>query len=360
MASESEHSVVSESVQELVDQLVRRAEARGDSCVELSELSELIQETDLGDEDAQVVHDMLQERGLDLRDDCGRHGVEQTSYANGDLAERTTDAMSLFLQEVRRHPLLTRAEEVELAKRIERGDLEAKSRLVNSNLRLVISNARKYQGHELALLDLIQEGILGLIRATEKFDWRKGYKFSTYATFWIRQAIQRALDNRARTIRIPVHLGQRERKISRADRQLAAELGREPTDEELAKAAELTLEELAEARAASRVVTSLDRPVGEGEDTAFGALLASDERGPEEEVDIVLREDALRRALDQLPEREREVVKLRYGINGDDPTPLVETGRRLGISQDTVRRLERKALAELAENRELEALRPAA
>ena len=150
MASESEHSVVSESVQELVDQLVRRAEARGESCVELSELSELIQETDLDDEDAQVVHDMLQERGLDLRDDCGRHGVEQTSYANGDLAERTTDAMSLFLQEVRRHPLLTRAQEVELAKRIERGDLEAKSRLVNSNLRLVISNARKYQGHELA------------------------------------------------------------------------------------------------------------------------------------------------------------------------------------------------------------------
>ena len=268
MASESENSVVPESVQELVDQLVTRAEARGDSCVELSELSELIQEADLGDEDAQIMHDMLQERGLDVRDDCGRHGVEQTSYANDDLAERTTDAMSLFLQEVRRHPLLTRAEEVELAKRIERGDLEAKSRLVNSNLRLVISNARKYQGHELPLLDLIQEGILGLIRAAEKFDWRKGYKFSTYATFWIRQAIQRALDNRARTIRIPVHLGQRERKIARAHRDLAARLGRDPTDEELAKAAEITLDELEEARAASRVVTSLDRPVGEGEDTA--------------------------------------------------------------------------------------------
>jgi RNA polymerase primary sigma factor len=360
MASESENSVIPESVQELVDQLVTSAEMRGASCVELSELSEVIQDADLGDEDAQMVHDLLQERGLDLRDDCGRQGIEQTSYANGDLAERTTDAMSLFLQEVRRYPLLTRAEEVELAKRIERGDLEAKSRLVNSNLRLVISNARKYQGRDLPLLDLIQEGILGLIRAAEKFDWRKGYKFSTYATFWIRQAIQRALDNRARTIRIPVHLGQRERKLARAHRELAAQLGRDPTDEELARAAEITVDELEESRAASRVVASLDRPVGEGDDTAFGALLASSERGPEEEVDISLREDALRRALEQLPEREREVVKLRYGINGDDPTPLSETGRRLGISQDTVRRLERKALAELAESRELDALRPAA
>src|ERR1700733_1852163 len=360
MASDNETSVVPEAVQELVDQLVARAEAREESCVELSELSEIIQETELGDEDAQMVHDLLQERGLDVRDDCGRQSVEQTSYANGDLADRTTDAMSLFLQEVRRYPLLTRAEEVELAKRIERGDLEAKSQLVNSNLRLVISNARKYQGHELPLLDLIQEGILGLIRATEKFDWRKGYKFSTYATFWIRQAIQRAPDSRWRAIRTPGHLGQRERKIGRARRERAARVGREPTDEEIAEAAELTPEELAEARAASRVVTSLDRPVGEDEETSFGALLASDERGPEEEVDILLREDALARALQRLPEPEREVVKLRYGVGGDDPTPLSETGRRLGISQDTVRRLERKALAELAASRELDALRPAA
>ncbi len=362
MVSEGENFAAGDAVQQLVDQLVAQSEARGESCIELSGLSELIQEADLGDEDAQIVHDMLQERGIDLRDDCGRQNIEQTSYANDDLAARTTDAMSLFLQEVRRHPLLTRAEEVELAKRIERGDLEAKSRLVNSNLRLVISNARKYQGPptELPLLDLIQEGILGLIRATEKFDWRKGYKFSTYATFWIRQAIQRALDNRSRTIRIPVHLGQRERRVARVTRELAATLGREPTDEEIAQAAELSLDELAEVRAAVRVVTSLDRPVGEGDETAFGALLASDERGPEEEVDILLREDALRRALDQLPEREREVVKLRYGVGGDEPTPLVETGRRLGISQDTVRRLERKALAELAASRELDALRPAA
>ena len=360
MASEDESPPVPDAVQELVDQLVARSEVRGDSCVELSELSELIQESDLGDDDAQNVHDLLQERGIELSDDCGRREVEQTTYLHDDLAQRTTDAMSLFLQEVRRYPLLTRAEEVDLAKRIERGDLEAKSRLVNSNLRLVISNARKYQGHDMPLLDLIQEGILGLIRATEKFDWRKGYKFSTYATFWIRQAIQRALDNRARTIRIPVHLGQRERRIARAANELAAKLGREPTDEEIAQAADVSLDELHETRDATRVVTSLDRPVGDSEETPFGSLLASDERGPEEEVDIILREDALRRALEQLPEQEREVVKLRYGMGGDEPTPLIETGRRLGISQDTVRRLERKALAELASSRELDALRPAA
>src|SRR5580693_697231 len=316
MDSERENSAVSEGVQELVNQLLARSEARGDSCVELSELSELIQEADLGDEDAQIVHDMLQERGIDLRDDCGRRNIEATAYANDDLAARTTDAMSLFLQEVRRYPLLTRAEEVELAKRIERGDLEAKAALVNSNLRLVISNARKYQGHDLPLLDLIQDVFFSVTAATEKFDWRKGYKFSTYATFWIRQAIQRALDNRARTIRIPVHLGQRERRIARATSELAAKLGREPTDQEIAQAAEITLDELLETRDATRVVTSLDRPVGEGEDTPFGALLASDARGPEEEVDILLREDALRRALDQLPEQEREVVKLRYGVGG--------------------------------------------
>ncbi len=349
-----------EPVRRLADDLIARSEARGESCVELSELSELVQEADLGDDDAQVLQDLLEARGIDVRDDCGRAGIEQTTYVIDDLAQQTTDAMALFLQEVRRHPLLTREQEVELAKRIERGDLDAKEQLVNSNLRLVISNARKFQGHDMPLLDLIQEGILGLIRAAEKFDWRKGYKFSTYATFWIRQALQRALDNRSRTIRIPVHLGQRERKIARTSRELAAKLGREPTDEEIATAAELSPNDVREARETARVVTSLDRPVGEEEETALGALLPSDERGPEEEVDISLREDALRRAVDSLPDREREVVNLRYGINGDDPTPLSETGRRLGISQDAVRKLERRALTELAQSRELEALRPAA
>ncbi len=358
--SENVEIPISERIQAMADELATRSEGRADSCLELSEISELMQEADLDDDDAQALQDLLEARGVEFRDDCGREVPEQTTYVIDDLTQQTTDAMSLFLQEVRRHPLLTREQEVELAKRIERGDLKAKEQLVNSNLRLVISNARKYQGHDLPLLDLIQEGILGLIRAAEKFDWRKGYKFSTYATFWIRQALQRALDNRSRTIRIPVHLGQRERRIARVQRDLAARLGHDPTEEEVADAAEMTVQEVREARDAARVVTSLDRPVGEEEATPFGALLASDEQGPDEEVAISLRDDALRRALARLPEPEREVVKLRYGINGDDPTPLSETGRRLGLSQDAVRRLERKALSELAQNRELEALRPAA
>ncbi len=300
------------------------------------------------------------DRGIETRDDPERQAAARSSHRDRELAERTMDPMSLFMAEVRRHRLLNRAEEIELARRIERGDLAAKDRLVNSNLRLVISNARSYEGLDLPLLDLIQEGILGLMRAAEKFDWRKGYKFSTYATFWIRESIQRAIANRARPIRIPVHIGQRERRIGRARASLVAELGREPTDEEIAQAAELEVREVRAAKEIARVVTSLDRPVGEEEETTLGALLASDANAPDEQVEIAAREEALHRALQRLPEAERKVVKLRYGIDCDQPTPLREAGRRLGISSDAVRRLERKALAELAESRELEGLESAA
>jgi len=360
MADEPPAPSANESLAELAEELVARGVTRAPSCVELSELSEVATDHDLSEDEVQALAELLEERGFDVRDDCGRDGIEQTSYNNMDLAERTTDALSLFMQEVRRYPLLTRDEEVELAKRIERGDLAAKERLVNSNLRLVISNARKYEGFDLSLLDLIQEGILGLIRASEKFDYRKGFKFSTYATFWIRESIQRAIANRARTIRIPVHIGQLERKIGRAQRELMAELGREPTDEELARAAEVDIADVRLAQEVARVVTSLDRPVGEEDETTLGALMPSADRGPEEEVEIALQGDALRTALERLPEREREVVKLRYGIDLEQPTPLRETGRRLGITSDAVRKLERKALAELAASRELDGLRPAA
>jgi RNA polymerase primary sigma factor len=271
-----------------------------------------------------------------------------------------TDALSLFLVDVRRYPLLDRRDEVELAQRIERGDLGAKEQLVNANLRLVIANARKYEGLALPLLDLIQEGILGLIRAAEKFDYRKGFKFSTYATFWIRESIQRAIANRGRQIRLPVHIGQRERRIERARQTLNLQLGREPSDEELAEAAEVEVSEIHELEDVARVVTSLDRPVGEGEETSLGALIPSNAAGPEERVEKVVRHAAVHRALERLPEPERRVVRLRFGIGGDDPTPLREAGRRLGISADAVRRLERKALAKLADSGELEGLRTAA
>jgi len=341
-----------------IEALISRGEELG--CLNLSEVSELTHELDLSDEEAQALADRLEARGIDVTDDCGRQADAPPSYANGELTTMTGDALQLFLRDVRRHPLLSAGEEVELAKRIERGDLEAKERMVNSNLRLVVSLAKKYQGHELSLLDLIQEGILGLIRAAEKFDWRKGYKFSTYATFWIRQAIQRGLANQGRTIRIPVHIGQRERKIARVERELAVQLERAPTDAEVAKAAEITLKELEETRDAARTVTSLDRPVGEDEDTAFGDLFASDEAEPSEEVEIALREEAVRSALENLPEQERRVIQLRYGINGDNPTPLREAGKQLGLSPERVRRIEHKALERLATTREVAGLAEAA
>jgi RNA polymerase primary sigma factor len=359
MAIIGQPSLPGDPVSDLVERVLARSEVRDQRCVDLSELSELADQAGLDEDEEQQLHDQLADRGLSVSDDCGRPDVEPMAYLNDALAQNTTDAMSLFMREVRRFPLLSREQEIELAQRIERGDLDAKTRLVNSNLRLVITNARKYQGHGLPLLDLIQEGILGLIRAAEKFDYRKDFKFSTYATFWIRQAVQRAVDNRARTIRIPVHLGQRERKIARTRRELSAELGREPTVRQVAAAAEMSESEVAEALEVTRVITSLDRPVGEDE-TSLGALLPSADLAPDEEVEISLREDALRRAVEGLPDRQREVVKLRYGVGGEEPKPLTETGRRLGISQDAVRRLERKALAELARSRELEALRPAA
>jgi RNA polymerase primary sigma factor len=341
-----------------IEALIGRGEEEG--CVNLSELSELVQELDLGDDAAQALQDQLESRGIDVTDDCGRDGIEETRVTNDAVAAETTDALQLFLNEIRRYPLLSAAEEVELAKRVERGDQEAKERMINSNLRLVVSIAKKYQGQDLSLLDLIQEGIFGLIRAVEKFDWRRGFKFSTYATFWIRQAIQRGVANKSRTIRIPVHIGQRERKIARTERELAAKLGHEPTDEEVAKAAELQPAEVAEVREFGRAITSLDRPVGEEGEASLGDLMASDRPSPEEEVAVSLDEQALRRAVAELPEREREVVKLRYGVNGDDPTPLREAGRRLGLSPERVRQIEKEALEHLAMRREVEALREAA
>src|SRR6266576_755408 len=232
---------MSDHLQESVAALIAEGERKG--CVNLSRFNEFAAEHELDDEDVRGVYEQLDERGVEVSDDCGRE-TEQSTYVNGDLAVATTDALQLFLNEAGRWPLLTAQEEVELAKRIERGDKEAKERMINSNLRLVVSIAKRYQGHGLSLLDLIQEGIIGLIRAVEKFDWRRGYKFSTYATWWIRQAVQRGVANKSRTIRIPVHIVEREQKIARAERELVAELERAPSDEEISKRSKLPLKQV--------------------------------------------------------------------------------------------------------------------
>ncbi|MBA3264260.1 MAG: sigma-70 family RNA polymerase sigma factor [Thermoleophilaceae bacterium] len=270
------------------------------------------------------------------------------------------DSLQLFFNEARKHPLLNAEEEVELAQRIEKGDLEAKDRMINSNLRLVISVARKYQGQGLPLGDLIQEGMLGLIRAVEKFDWRKGFRFSTYATLWIRQAIQRGLENTSRTIRLPVHVAQRSRKVGRIERELTTKLGHEPTDEEIAEAADLPLADVIEIRKADRAVVSLDKPVGDDGDTSFGDLLAIETAPVDEEVQEKLKSETLLTAIAELPEPERNVIEMRFGAGDHEPQTLSQAGKKLGVSTERARQLEERALRKLSQRPELIALREAA
>ena len=260
------------------------------------------------------------------------------------------DAITIFLAEARSYPLLSAAEEVELAKRIERGDLEAKEKLISSNLRLVVSVARHYQvSTHLTLLDLIQDGMLGLIRAAEKFDWRRGFKFSTYATLWIRQAIQRGLDNSARMIRLPTSVAQQERKLAAAHRRLTTSLGREPTDEELSEATGLECAKISELAAAPRVVASLDRPVDDDEEVTLGTLVASDAGEVGEELFRRLERDSVRQAVEQLSEPDRAVIRLRFGLDGDRrPESYVAISRRFGITVNRVRAIEGRALKRLA------------
>lgn len=285
--------------------------------------------------------------------------AQQRTGTHEIVAEPTTDSLQLFINQAMKYPLLTAAEEVQLAKAIERGDLAAKEKLINSNLRLVIKFARRYQGFGLPLGDLVQEAMLGLIRAAEKFDWRRGYKFSTYAVLWIKQSIQRGLDNTGRPVRIPAHIAQRERTVNRTTSELAVELNRDPTDEEVAHKAKLPLDEVMAVRDLTRVTTSLDTPVGDG-DTTLGELHAESASDLEDEVLEREQEQAVEVALARLPDDERQIIQARFGTGGRPARSLRDAARELGVTQKVAQRLEAQALARLAGDDSLSGFRAAA
>jgi RNA polymerase primary sigma factor len=278
-----------------------------------------------------------------------------------EAREVSTDALQLFLKDIGKVPLLTAAQEVELAKRIERGDHSAKQKMVASNLRLVVSIAKNYRNQGLPFLDLIQEGTIGLVRAAEKFDYRKGFKFSTYATWWIRQAVARALADKARTIRMPVHVVEKLNKIGRIERKLLSEMGREPTIEEIARELEIAPEEIEQIRRSAQMPISMEKPVGDEEESEFGHFLADESApAPDEAAETTLRKETLRRILETLSLRERRVLEMRYGLDGQHPRTLDEVGRTFNVTRERVRQIENQCLKKLQALAESQKLRDVA
>ena len=336
-----------------LQQLLETAEQAGS--LKAADLGEVVETHELDPLEQDALFRELDRRGIEVVEEP-KDEEPAPAPVPAAVQESTTDALQLFLREAGRHALLTAPQEVELAKRIERGDMEAKQLMIQSNLRLVVSIAKNYRNQGLPFLDLIQEGTLGLIRAVEKFDWRRGFKFSTYATWWIRQAVARALADKARTIRMPVHIVERLQKMNRAERTLWTQLGREPTLDEIAEEASLPIQQAIEVRAAARASTSLDQPVGEADDAVFGDFVAGEGPLPEEQVELSLRSQALKEALEALTDRERQVVVLRYGLMDAEPKTLEEIGRRLGLTRERVRQIELDSLKRLASLRELESV----
>jgi RNA polymerase primary sigma factor len=339
--------------------LLEGAEERG--FVLPTELEAFALEHDLSDDEVEQLTRELEAIGLEVGEpaDETEEPAQKAEPATPAPAQAqalvgAADSLQLFLADIGRHKLLTAAEEVMLAKAIERGDLTAKRRMIESNLRLVVSIAKGYRGLGVPFLDLIQEGTLGLNRAVEKFDWRRGYKFSTYATWWIRQSVQRAVANHARTIRVPVHVVERQQKLGRAARRLEVELGREATKEELAEATGLPIQHVDEALGAAQASVSLNQTVGADDEGELGDLFADREAlDPYEEAEESLRRQGVRRALDALPERERRILELRFGFEGE-PWTLEAIGHELDLTRERVRQLEGQALARLAALRELQ------
>ncbi len=328
-------------------------EVETEGVVDVLALESLAAELELDDEELATLRSELEARGVEVAavedtknaDDTSADGEPELRLESEPLG--ATDSVTLFMNEIGKHDLLTAAEEVELAKKIERGDRRAKERMINSNLRLVVSIAKRYRGHGVSFGDLIQEGVLGLNRAVEKFDWRKGFKFSTYATWWIRQACQRAISNQSRTIRVPAHVHERRVKLARLRRQFEVEHGQEPTAEELAEVSGYELRHIEEALGVVEASVSLNQTIGMDGDAELGDIFADPEAvDPVEEAGEALRRQSVRAALETLPDLERRILELRFGFDGEQAS-LEAIERELGVSRERVRRLERQALAQL-------------
>src|SRR6186997_1731672 len=346
---------------EEVKNLINRGQQLG--VLTFGDIASAVSEVDLDESDVEDLYGHLEKSGIELVEDMdpaqkaaaealpvdtGKKGRRRQKQALDLKPDMTTDSLQLFLKDIGKVRLLTAAEEVELAKRIERGDLDAKQKMVESNLRLVVSIAKNYRNQGLPFLDLIQEGTLGLVRAAEKFDYRKGFKFSTYATWWIRQAIARALADKARTIRIPVHVVEKLNKIVRSERKLRGELGREPTSEEIGKELDLTVDEVEQIRRSSQMPVSLEKPVGDDEESEFGHFL-TDETAPlpEESAEQALRRDTLKQILCSLSPREQKILEMRYGLDGEQPRTLDEVGRAFNVTRERIRQSENQCLKKL-------------
>jgi RNA polymerase primary sigma factor len=334
-----------------IDAFLTDAQERGR--VDAAELEALALELDLDEPALDEVRAALTDRAIAIDALDGEDDEADTAAAaeeaawTADTSQVLTDSLQLFLQDVGKHKLLTAAEEVALAKRVERGDKAAKERMINANLRLVVSIAKKYRGHGVPFLDLIQDGVIGLNRAVEKFDWRKGYKFSTYATWWIRQACQRAISNQGATIRVPVHVQERQQKLARARQRLEVRLEREPTIEELAKETGLKASHIEEALSTADASVSLNQSVGSDGDGELGDLFADrSATDPADEADETLQRLEVRRAVEALQEPDRRVLELRFGFTGEQWT-LEAIGKELGLTRERVRQIESRALTRL-------------
>jgi RNA polymerase primary sigma factor len=347
------------------------AEGREKGFLSYDEIATGLDDVDLTKEQVEDFYTYLIEHGVDLvegeqhkappHEQPPPEDEKAAAAPKLDLTvEPSLDSLRLYLREIGKVPLLTADQEVTLAKRIERGDMGAKTAMIEANLRLVVSIAKGYLGRGLSFLDLIQEGSLGLIRAVEKFDYRKGYKFSTYATWWIRQAVTRAIADKARTIRIPVHMVEKLNKVVHIERQLVQRLGREPSPEEIAEELEITTEEVREILRMSQLPISLEKPIGEEEDSSLGDFVEDEAaESPYDTAQLMLRREDVVNALNALPRREREVIELRYGLLGGEPRTLEEVGRAFGVTRERIRQIENNTLKKLEHLPEAQALRDA-